>query len=758
MRKNIFRFLLVKLCALISISAHAFEEFIVQDIRLEGLQRISIGTVFNYLPIKVGDKINEKLTTQSIHSLYKTGFFKDIKIERDGDVLVVFVAERPALSKIEVEGNSELPSESLEKSFKQIGLTEGKVFDRSILDTVIQELKRQYFSIGKYAVKIDADIIPQDRNRVAVKIKIAEGDAALINLFNIVGNEEYEIDDLRKNLELGEPGFFGRNDYSKQLLAADLEILKSYYQDRGFINFNINSTQVALTPDKKDVYITVSVTEGDKYIINDVQLSGIFVVPKEELEKLLIIQKGEIFSRKNVTKSRTNITDRLAEDGYAFANVNVVPAINEKDKKVDLAFYIDPGRRIYVRRINVVGNIKTRDEVIRREVRQMEGDWLSSKHVATSRARLNRLGFFEDVTVETPLVPGTTDQVDVIFTVKERATGTLTAGLGYSDGQGAILNFSLQQNNFVGTGKSVGVNFSHSDVVQNYSFNINEPYYTLDGISRGFALYKNKFDAQDANISNYTTNTYGGSVSFGIPLSELSRFNISSSYENKKIITGSDIAQNMADFIAAKGDIYDVLKINSNWTYDSRNRSIFADEGTKISFGTEVTVPGSDLEYYKFFMDYNTYFPFSEKTTLLYQLDLGYAKSFGDSPILPPFENYYTGGSRSVRGYEANSLGPRDALNRAEGGNKKINTSLELILPSIFDGDSKNLRTSIFYDAGNVFAENQSVDLGELRTSVGVALIWITPVGIMRFSLANPLNDKPGDDTKSFQFTLGSTF
>ena len=753
------KLLSAKILTLMSFAAYGFQPFTVQDIRLEGLQRISIGTVFNYLPVKVGDEVNDTLTSEAIHALYETGFFKDVRIERDDNVLVVFVAERPAIAKINLEGNSALPSEALTASFKQIGLTEGKVFDRSLLDTIVLELKRQYFSIGLYAVNIETIITPLERNRVDVDINIAEGDTAVINLFNIVGNHEFDNDKLRGMLELGEAGFFGRNDYSKQLFAADLETLKSYYQDRGFINFNINSTQVSLTPDKEDVYISVNVSEGDKYTISGIELSGKFIVPKSELEALVAVEAGELFSRKQVSKSRTNITDKLAELGYAFANVNVTPTINEKDKSVALTFYVDPGRRIYVRRINVGGNIKTKDEVIRREVRQMEGDWLSSKKVALSRARLNRLGFFDEVSIETPLVPGTKDQVDVLINVKERATGSLTAGVGFSDAQGLILNFALNQNNFAGTGKSVGINISNSDLVENYNLSLNDPYYTLDGVSQGMSVFRRKVDTTDSTISNFSTNTYGARLGYGMPLSEEKRLSANITYENTEIIEGTNTSQDIKDFIAIKGSVYDVVKLTTLWSYDTRNKKVFADEGVRLTFGFDLAVPGSDLEFYKLSARYRQYFPFAEQTTLLLRANVGYGDSYGDTHVLPPFENYYAGGSRSVRGYDANSLGPRDPVtNDVIGGNKMLTSGVELILPNIFDENNKNVRTSVFFDAGNVFGEGQSFDVGELRTSTGIALIWITPVGIMRFSLAEPLNDEPGDETKSFQFTLGSTF
>ncbi len=754
------RKLLVPFLSLCAAKAYAFEPFIVQDIKLEGLQRISIGTVFNYLPIKVGDKVTEDLTSEAIKKLFTTGFFKDVKVEREGNVLVVFVAERPAIAEVNITGNSALPTEQLEEALKQIGLKVGHVLDRSVVTVVEQELQRQYYSLGKYAVKIETTVTPLERNRVNVEVKIAEGESANIYAFNIVGNTVFKDKKLLNLLELaGTSAFGGRKEYSKQLFAADLEILKSYYQDRGYINFRINSTQVSLTPDKQDVYITVNVTEGEKYTVRKISLSGNLVTTEDELRKLITIKEGDIFSRKESSLSRTNINDRLSEDGYAFANINLSPTIDEKNKTVDLTFFVDPGRRVYVNRINIYGKIKTKDEVIRREIRQMEGDWMSAKSIAQSKKRLNRLGFFDEITVETPAVENTNDQVDVNYTVSERSTGSLSAGLGYNDTQGAIVNFSISQNNFVGTGNRVTVSINNSSVVQNNTISYTNPYYTQDGISRGFDIYKRKFSALQASISNYSTNSFGAGVNYGIPMSESDSLGLGLTYDTTEIIAGTTATQVLKDFLAVEGNTYSNYKARLSWSHDTRNKAIFADKGNLASGSVDVTLPGSDLEYYKLSLRYLQYFSLAEQVTLLFNTQLGYGQSYGGTATLPPYENYYAGGSRSVRGYDSNRLGPRDpATNNPLGGNKRVITNLELILPNPFAENSKSIRFSTFFDAGNVFTENQNISLGELRTSVGLAFIWITPVGLMRFSWANTLNDKPGDDTKSFQFTLGSTF
>ena len=754
------RKLIVPLLSLFAVKAYAFESFVVQDIKLEGLQRITIGTVFNYLPIKVGDEITNDLTSEAIKKLFKTGFFKDVKIEREGDVLVIFVAERPAIAEVKISGNSELPTEQLEEALTQIGLKAGRVLDRSVVTVIEQELQRQYYSLGKYSAKIETTITPLERNRVSVSVEIAEGESAKIYSYNIVGNSIYTDKKLTAFLELSGSGLFGsRKEYSKQLFAADLEILKSYYQDRGYINFRINSTQVSLTPDKQDVYITINVTEGNKYTVKDVSLSGKLIVEEKELLDLITLKKGDVFSRKDSSLSRTNINDRLSEEGYAFANINLSPKINEKDKTVNLIFFVDPGRRVYVNRINIYGNIKTKDKVIRREIRQMEGDWMSTKNISKSKTRLNRLGYFDDVSVETPAVQGTNDQVDVNYTVSERATGNLSAGLGYNNTQGAIVNFSIAQNNFVGTGNRVAISINNSQVSQNNTVSYTNPYYTEDGVSRGFSVYKRKFSALQANISNYQTNSYGGSVIFGVPQSDEDRLIYALSYENRDLVAGTNVSQSIKDFIAVNGTSYENYKARVSWRRDTRNRAIFASKGNLINASTETTIPGSDLEFYKVNLRYLQYFEISENITLLFNSNLGYAQPYGGSSSLPPFENYYAGGSRSVRGYDSNSLGPRDPVtNERLGGNRRIVTNTELILPNPFMENSKSIRFSTFFDAGNVFGEDETFKVSEIRASLGLAMIWITPVGMMRFSWAQPLNDQPRDDTKSFQFTLGSTF
>lgn len=754
----------VLIASLLCVShAYGFEPFVVKDIRLDGLQRISVGTVFNYLPIKVGDNVSQNDTTLALKALYKTGFFKDVRFEREGDVLVVFVAERPAIAEINISGNDVIPKEQLEQALSDMGLSKGRVFDQSILETIDRELKRQYYSLGKYGVKVTTSTRPMERNRVEVNIEIAEGEEAEVYAVNIIGNETFDRETLLYQMELPDVGpFGGQENYSRQVLAGDLETLRSYYMDRGHINFTIDSTQVSLTPDKEDVYITINITEGGKYTISDVRILGEVILLQDEMQSLLRIKRGELFSRKAVTETRKNISDKLAEFGYPFANVNISPDVDDEARTVDLTIFVDPGRRVYVRRINVAGNKKTDDEVIRRELRQFEGDSLSTAKIATSRSRLNRTGFFEDVTVETPAVPGTFDQVDVNVNVKERATGSLSFGVGYSDTQGALLNFGLAQDNFMGGGKRVSISFDTGNVTQQANFSISDPYFTEDGVSQNFSLVAREIDAEAANIANYTTNTKAASLGYGIPLSELTRLNFGLAVEQTEIITGVTTSTQIQDFIANtnNGDSdYMMYKLQGFWRYDGRDKAIFATDGSLATIGYEVATPGGDLEFYKLTAQYQTFFPLAEDYTLVYNLDLGFADVYGDTRELPPFERYFVGGSRTVRGFESNSIGSqRDSNNDPLGGDRKLVTNLEFVLPNPFSEKSKELRLSTFIDGGFVWAPGDKLDLGDMRYSAGVALIWIAPVGIMRFSLAEPLNAKPGDETTSFQFTLGSMF
>jgi outer membrane protein insertion porin family len=758
--KSIFKFILLSL--LLTGTAQAFEPFEIADIRVEGLQRISAGTVFNYLPLKVGDTVDTNDTVTAIRALFKTGFFNDVYLERDGNVLVVYVKERAAISSIEITGNKDLETEQLLEGLKDIGLAEGRVFDRSLLDKVEQELQRQYFSRGKYAVRIKTTLTPLERNRVGILIEISEGKVARIKQINIVGNQQFTDKELRDAFTLDTPSFFSfftkSDQYSKQKLAADLETLRSFYLDRGYLKFNITSTQVSITPDKKDIYITINVSEGKQYKIREVTLSGELVVKPEELFPLVKINPGDIFSRKRVTEAVDRMSEKLGDQGYAFANVNTVPELDDEKQEVILAFFVDPGDRVYVRRVNVEGNVSTRDEVLRREMRQMEAGWFSSSKVERSRTRLQRLGYFEEVNVETPSVPGTTDQVDVNYSVTERSSGNITLGAGFSQSSGILFNASISQENFLGSGKRVSFNFNNSKINTIYSFSYLNPYYTIDGVSRGVGLFFRKTDADEANISDYSTDAYGGNISFGVPINEFDTIRLNTQLEHLELKTSSDSPFEVTDFINKHGDNFNSLILTGSWSHDTRNKAIFTETGGLQRFSTEVTVPGSELEYYKLDYEQRRYVRLTKYLTLLMHGDVGYGDGYGDFNNLPFLENYFVGGIRSVRGFDDNTLGPRDSKDNPIGGAFKVAGGAEILFPIPFFEDSKSFRTSTFFDIGQVYKDLDSFSTSDLRYSVGVAALWLSPLGPLSVSFGFPLNDEGDDEVQNFQFSVGTLF
>ncbi len=740
----------------------AAEPFVVDDIRVEGLQRISAGTVFNYLPIKIGDRIEESVTADAIRALFQTGFFKDIRIEREGDTLVVFVTERPSIDNIEFSGNKSVDTEDLEEQLKTIGFAEGRVFNRSDFDQVEQELERLYFGLGKYAVQVKSTVTPLERNRVGVRFDISEGKAARIKQINIVGNEVFDEEDLLDLFNLTTSGWFTwftkRDQYSRQKLAADLEILRAHYLDRGYINFNIDSTQVSLTPDKKDVYITVNVSEGAEYTLSEVNLAGDLIVDEEELFDKITVSRGDVFSRKEITKSSTDLAGRLGDEGYAFSNVNAIPEVNEEDKTVAVTFFVDPGKRVYVRRINFRGNTKTRDVVLRREMRQMEAGWISTSAVERSRVRLQRLGFFNEVNVETPAVPGTTDQVDVNFSLEERPSGNLVAGLGFSQDQGVIVSASVTQENFLGTGNRVSATFNNSRANRQFQVSYLNPYYTIDGISRGFDAYYRTTDAADANVSDYTTDELGAGVTFGIPITEFDQINVGLAAERIDFKPGVNPSREVLAFRDSAGDQFTNLLLTASFARDTRNSRLLPDRGRLSSISTEIGLPILDLSYYKLRLRHQQFFPLARDFVLVADGTFGYGDGISGTDRLPLIDNFFAGGIRSVRGYEGNTLGPRDSLGEPLGGSKLLTGSLELIVPLPFVENSRQVRLTGFFDFGNVFGQGDDLDLGELRTSAGVSAIWLSPLGALTFSFAVPLNDESQDDTQPLQFTFGTSF
>ena len=735
--------------------------FTVENIEVKGLQRISAGTVYNYLPVTVGEKFSSKRFGTAVKALFKTGFFDDISLEREGTTLIVNVVERPSIAKIFFEGNKDLSSDDLTKALKKIGLSEGQVFNRQVLDKVEQELSRQYFSHGKYGLKIKTDVTKLTKNRVGININISEGRVAKIKKINVVGNEIFQNEELLGEFALSTTGwlsFYTKDDqYSKQKLSADLETLRSYYLDRGYINFSIESTQVAITPDKKEIYITVNVKEGELFTLEKVTLTGNLVVDAEELVTLVNVGPGEVFSRKNATRTSKAISDRLGEEGYVFANVNMVPKINQETKTVDMAFFVDPGKRVYVNRINMSGNTKTRDEVLRRELRQMESSWASTKKIERTKTRLERLGYFEEVNVETPSVVGTSDQIDVNYSVVEKSSGNLMAGVGYSQTQGVVFNANVSQDNIFGSGKRVNVAFNNSDVSTRYSFGYFDPYFTLDGISMGYDIGYSARDAEEANISTYSTDVFNTGFNFGIPLNESDRLRFNFDFKHTKLNTFTSSSDEVKKFISDRnGDnTFMTFGASLGWTHDTLNRAVFPTMGGQQRLSALATIPGSDLTYYKVAYKHQHYFPIAKDFTFRLLGEIAYGDGYGDTDGLPFFEHYYGGGVRSIRGFNDNTLGPRDSRGRAFGGTTKVVGKAEVFFPIPFMEEMRSVRLGTFLDVGMI---DDGFDLDEMRYSVGLSGEWLSPFGALSVSFAVPMNADEKDEEQMFQFSFGSGF
>lgn len=749
------------IAGLFSLPAMAFQPFTVKDIRVEGIQRTEAGTVFSYLPVKVGDTLNDDKAAQAIKALFATGFFKDVRIDVEGNVMVVVLQERPAISSLNFVGMKEFEQEAIVKALKEVGIATGRIFDRSLLDKAEQELKRQYLSRGKYAAQITTTVTPLERNRVGINFNIVEGEAAKIRQINIVGAKAFKEKELLSLMELTTPGWltwYSKNDqYSRQKLTADLEKLKSFYLDRGFLEFNVESSQVSISPDKQDVYITLNVVEGERYKVSSVKLAGDFSIPEEDVRKLLTVRPGDVFSRERLNNSTKAISDRLGTEGYAFANVNASPEINREKRLVDFTIFVDPGKRVYVRRVNVTGNTKTRDEVVRREIRQMESAWYNADKVKNSKERVDRLGFFTDVTVETPPVPGTSDQLDVNMSVTEKATGNLMLGVGTSSTDKIILSGSISQNNFLGSGNNVSIQVNSSKSNRTYALSYTNPYFTPDGVSQGFDIYHRTVDTSSTDIAYYKSKSTGGGIRFGFPISETQSFSVGIAADSTTINVFDDSPTYYKRYVAKFGETNTSFPLTLAWVNDSKNSFFFPTSGTYQRAGLEVGIPGGDLTYYRANYQLQHFIPLSKRFTLMLNGDVGYAKGLGGKE-LPFFKNYYAGGVNSVRGYKASTLGTAGTIEGEDrlGGNRKLVGNAELLwsLP----GFENSARVGLFFDAGQVYASGDKFDLGELRYSTGVTAAWLSPVGPLKFSIGAPLNKKSTDEAETFQFQLGTTF
>ena len=740
-------------------AAQGFKPFVVKDIRVEGLQRTEPGTVFSYLPVRVGETMTRERAQQALRALYATGFFADVRLEAESGVLVVLVQERPAVAQIDFSGMKEFEPEAVRKVLREQGLAEGRIFDRSVLGAAEQELKRQYLSRGLYAAEVQTTVTPLERNRVGINIAVTEGDVAKIRGINIVGAEAFPEGELLGLFVLRTPGWltwYTKHDrYARDKLSADLETLRSYYQNRGYLDFVIESTQVSITPDRRDIYITVNVNEGERYTVSDVRLSGQTLVPREELEKLIQLKPGDVFSRERLAASTKAIADRLGNDGYAFANANAIPEVDKEKRTVAFNIAVDPGRRVYVRRIDVAGNTKTRDEVIRREMRQLEGSYYDASKIQLSRRRVDRTGFFSEVTVDTNPVEASPDQVDVTYTVKERPTGSLLVGLGFSSVEQIALSASIRQSNAFGTGKYISANINSGKVNTVYALSYHDPYYTIDGVSRGFDVYKRETDASSLSVGPYSTDALGGGIKFGYPIAENTSVDFGAALESVKLTTFSNSPLQYIDFVNQFGNEYRYASFTAGWQRDTRDSVILTTAGNLMRASTEFA--GGDLRYYRLNYQHSWYYPLSRDYTFHLRGDLGYAGGLDDRP-LPFFKAYFVGGPDSVRGYEAFSLGPRDLNGNAIGGSTKVVGSAEFLFPMPGATREQSLRLAAFLDAGQVYADGQKVELSELRYSTGLALAWLSPFGPLRLSIGYPINREPGDEVQTLQFTFGTGF
>jgi outer membrane protein insertion porin family len=708
--------------------------------------------------------LNDEKAAQSIKSLFATGFFKDVRVEVEKDVMVVVVQERPAVATINFVGLKEFDKDVIVKALKETGIAEGRIFDRALLEKAEQELKRQYLTRGKYAANIKTTVTPLERNRVGINFNIEEGSAAKIKQINIVGAKAFREKELLALFELTTPGWltwYTKNDqYSRQKLSADLEKVKSFYMNQGYLEFAVDSTQVSISPDKQDVYITANVTEGERYQVSSVKVAGDFSMPDDELKKLVLVKAGDVFSREKLNATTKAISDRLGKEGYAFANVNASPEIDKEKRKVAFTIFVDPGKRVYVRRINVTGNTKTRDEVIRREVRQMEGGWYDADKVTASKQRVDKLGFFSEVAIETPAVSGTSDQLDVNMNVTEKPTGNLMLGLGTSSTDKVILSGSIAQNNFMGSGNNVAIQVNSAKTYRTYVFSYTNPYFTQDGVSQGFDVYHRTFNTTSTTLAYYSSSSTGGAIRFGFPIGEKESIGIGLGLDSTSIKTYEQTPQYYRDYVSRFGETNLSVPLTLSWASDGKDSFFFPTKGTFQRASLEVALPGGDLTYYRASYQLQHFVPLNSRFTLMVNGEYGMASGYGASG-LPFFKNYYAGGVTSVRGYKASSLGPiyTDPSTTTQyrlGGNRRVVGNAELLwsLP----GMDKSFRMGWFVDAGQVYGSEDKVELAELRYSTGLSAAWISPIGPLKFSVGKPLNKKDSDKTEVFQFQMGTTF
>ncbi len=788
-------FAVTALLVLLAPVAQATNGFTVRDMRVEGLQRISEGTVFNYLPINIGDPVDRLRIGEAIRALYGQGLFDDIEMRREGDTLVIVVRERPSIESFEVEGNKDIKTEDLMESLRGVGLATGRTFDRSLLENVEMFMRDQYHSRGKYGAEIETNVQERPNNTVKIRIDVKEGDRAKIRQVNIVGNNSFKEELIREDFNLDTANWLSwiRQDdrYEKEGLEGDLETLRSFYMDRGYADFRVESTQVAISPDKKDIFVTITIDEGDKYTISDVKLIGDMVIPEAFLRGLVLAQPGSFFNQNLLTQSSELMSLRLGEQGYANAEINPVPELDHDNKEVSVTFYIDPKSRVYVRRINFNGVDEVDDEVLRREMRQMEGAYLANRLIDRSKVRLQRLPFIESVEVNNVPVPGSPDLVDVDFDLEYRMPGQFSGGVGYSESQKLILNGSIVHTNFLGSGNRVALELNSGRFSKLYSLSHTDPYRTMDGVRRTVGVNFRDITQFVSGSSDFSTQTAAASIDYGYPITEFQSLSFGLQFQHSELLSSSSSTQQAQDWVLNNGnpfieDIgsgitffgteFDSVELLGGWTYDSRNRALFANRGTRQQLFFSMAVPGSDVEYFTARYGLTKYFPITRKWIVRLNADLAFGEGLNDTTALPPYKHFFGGGPQSVRGFRESYLGPRDSFGNPYGGNVLVASQLELILP-LPDKWASQARASLFYDVGNVFNSGEVAftdklgspisyepDFDELRASVGIGVQWLAPLGLFRFSYAFPLNNYSGndrfygDELERFQFSIGQAF
>lgn len=740
------------------------QEFTVRDIRVEGIQRTEAGTVFSYLPLRVGDRYDPERGVAAIRALYATGLFKDVRLEVDGEVLVVIVDERPAIASVEINGVKEFDKDQVKKSLREVGLAEARIFDRSLLDRAEQELKRQYLGRGRYAAQVTTTVTPVERNRVNIVMNVDEGEAASIRTIAFTGNKAFSEGTLRRQMELSTPTWFTwytkRDQYARQKLQGDLETLRSFYLNRGYLDFNVESTQVSISPDREDIHITINLSEGERYTVSQVKLAGELLGLDEELKVLVDVKPGETFNAERLNAISKRITDRFAMLGYAFASANPIPEPNRDKREVAFTILVDPGRRVYVRRVNISGNTRTRDDIIRREVRQFEGGWFDSERVRLSRDRIDRLGYFEKVEVETPAVPGTLDQVDVNLNIKERPTGSVQAGAGYSSSEGVVLQASYSQQNVMGSGQAISLEVNTSKATRTLAITHVDPYVTQDGISRSIELYDRKSDLASLRLGSVDLATQGATVRFGVPFTEFDTVFFGLGLESTDIGLTQFSPLTYTDYVNRFGEKTQAVVASVGWSRDSRDNLLVPNRGRYQRLSGEVATPLLDLRFYRLTYQFQQFVPVTSLITVGARAELGYGDGYGGKAY-PIFKNFYAGGIGSVRGYRAGSLGPRQVLPDGSlgdplGGTRRVNFSVEGLVP--LPGADRTLRALAFIDGGQVWAKADPVNFGDLRYSAGLGVAWISPIGPLKLSYSYPLNQKPFDRIERFQFQIGTGF